>query len=467
MPSTLLPIQAHGRQRALVVAFCCFLLLPLLMATVAALVAQAQESASRSWASIGRYHPAVWGFSPKYASDHLVLLGTNAGEKLSVRGVYRSADDGDTWADSSEGLIPKKRHYYMTISFSPDFAQDQTVWLTGQKTGLEAGEGYGGMFESTDGGKTWTELAIKGFPYREMTTRVSQTIIGMAISSKITQDGIMVAAAAGEGVYGSKDKGRNWELLNPVKDVFGVYAPPSFADEPFLALATTGQQVMISTDGGKTFVSSGKGLPEGMRGVRGVAFSQNFAKDHRMFCYGLPGVFASEDAGASWRQIAAPEGSASITAMTAVGDFETYGSIAFSTDDSKVYLSDDMGKTFQSLNAESLLNYGVDTITFPPDYVSNPQLYVSSQDGIFRYAAPRSGGAQATAEAEAVNVDATRVARATTVAGLKFVPEKSDRVETGCIAYLFAPALPLLVLTGRRLRPRSEDQTRSTSQDRT
>ena len=431
------------------------------------LVTQAQEPPPRSWTSIGRYHPAVWGFSPSYATDRLALLATNAGEKLSVRGVYRSTDDGDTWADSSEGLIPKKRHYYMTISFSSDFAQDQTIWLTGQKTGLEPGEAYGGLFESTDGGKTWTELDIKGFPYREMTTRVSQTIIGMAISSRIAQDGIMVAAAAGEGVYGSKDKGRNWELLDPVKDVFGVYAPPNFPDEPFLALATTGQQVMISTDGGKTFVSSGKGLPEGMRGVRGVGFSQNFAKDRRMFCYGLPGLFASEDAGATWKQIAAPEGSASITGMAVIGDFETYGSIAFSTDDSKVYLSDDMGKTFTSLNAESLLNYGVDTIAFPPDYASNPQVYVSSQDGIFRYAAPKSGGAQATAEAEAADMEATRVARATTVAGYKFVPEKSDRVETGCIAYLFAPALPLLVLTGRRLWRESSDQAKGTSQDRT
>jgi photosystem II stability/assembly factor-like uncharacterized protein len=289
----------------------------------------------------------------------------------------------------------------------------------------------------------------------------------MVISSKIAQDGIMVAAAAGEGVYGSSDKGRNWELYDPVKDVYGVYTPPNFPDEPFLALATTGQQVMISTDGGKTFVSSGQGLPEGMRGVRGVAFSENFAKDRRIFCFGLSGLFASEDAGATWRQIAAPEGSASITAMAVIGDFETYGSIAFGTDDNKVYLSEDMGKTFQSLNAESLLSYGVDTIAFPPDYKTRPMIFVSSQDGIFRYGAPKSGGAQATAEAEAANVEATRVARATTVAGLKFVPEKSDRVETGCIAYLLAPALPLLVLTGQHMWRRSEVSKKGAPRDRT
>lgn len=443
-------IRVH-RVRATVFVFCLALLLPLLIATIAGSVAYAQETPSAVWLSIGRYHPAVWGFSPNYVNDRLILIATNAGERVSSRGVYRSTDDGDTWEDSSEGLIPKKRHYYMTISFSPTFAQDQTIWLTGQKTSLDPDEAYGGLWESTDGGRSWVEIPIKGFPYREMTRRVSQTIIGMVVSPKIAEDGMMIAAAAGEGIYISKDRGRNWELLSPVKDVYGIFAAPNFPDEPFLALATTGQQVMISTDGGKTFISSGKGLPETLREIRGVAFSQNFARDRRMFCFGLSGLFASEDAGASWKQIAAPEGSASITAMAVTGDFETYGCIAYGTDDGKVYLSEDMGKTFKSLNAESLLNYGVDTIAFPPDYKTNPLIYVSSQDGIFRYGNPKSASAQATAQAEAKNVEATRVARETAVAGLKFVPEQSDRVETGCIAYLLAPSLPLLVLGGRRL----------------
>jgi photosystem II stability/assembly factor-like uncharacterized protein len=394
------------------------------------------------------------------------MFATNAGEKLSVRGVYRSTDDGDTWTDSSEGLVPKKRHYYTAIVFSPGFAQDRTVWLTGHKTGLQVSEPYGGMWESTDGGKTWTELDYKGFPYREMTTRVSQDIIGLVVSPKVAQDGLMVAAAAGEGIYQSKDRGRNWELLNPVKDVLGVYAPPTFPDEPLLALATTGQQVMVSTDGGKTFVSSGKGLPEDMRAVRGVAFSENFARDRKMFCYGQAGVFASEDAGASWKQIAAPEGTASVSAMAAIGDFQTYGAIAFGTDDARVYLSEDMGKSFTSLNSESLLSYGIDTIAFPPDYKTDPMIYTSSQDGVYRYALAKSGKAQAIAQAAAAGVDATRVARATTVAGLEFVPEKSDRVETGCVAYLFAPALPLAVLAGRRLWRRPDHSSADAGQDR-
>jgi hypothetical protein len=111
-----------------------------------------------------------------------------------------------------------------------------------------------------------------------------------------------------------------------------------------------------------------------------------------------------------------------------------------------------MGQTFQSIEAETLLSYKVDTVAFPPDYRVSRQLFVSSQDGIFRYGPAEDLAAQAAAEANAAEVDATRVARATTVAGIEFVPEQSDRVETGCIAYTVGPACLALafVLRSRR-----------------
>jgi hypothetical protein len=189
-----------------------------------------------------------------------------------------------------------------------------------------------------------------------------------------------------------------------------------------------------------------------MKAVRSVAFSENFAQDRKMFCHGAAGVFVSDDAGESWRALALPEASVSVEAMDVVGDFVEYGAIVYGTDDAKVYLSDDMGQTFQSIEAETLLSYKVDTVAFPPDYRASRQLFVSSQDGIFRYGPAEDLAAQAAAEANAAEVDATRVARATAVSGMEFVPEQSDRVETGCIAYTVGPACLALafVLRSRR-----------------
>jgi photosystem II stability/assembly factor-like uncharacterized protein len=414
---------------------------------------QAQEDAERHWIPISENRVATWEFSPNYDTDPVIYVGTAASEKESLRGIYRSTDHGYTWENSSEGLIPKKRHYYTDIEFSPDFAEDQTIWLTGHKTGLGRTEPFGGMWQSTDGGNTWTEIEYQGFPYRPMTQRVSQDIIGLELSPNLAEDSLMIAAAGGEGVYISTDKGLNWEISAPIKDVLNVHVAPTWPDEPFVALSTTGSKVMISTDGGKTFETRSEGLPESMSAVRGVIFSDNFAEDRTMFCWGANGVYVSRNAGESWEPVVTADQSVTISCMDAIGDFSEYGSIAYGTDGSRVFLSDDMGQTFKSLNSESLLHYPVDTIAFPPDYQVSRQLFVSGHDGMFMYGPGQNPGAAATAQAIAANVDSTRVARATAAAGLEFVPETSDRVETGCIAYSIAPTLFFLILIGRRMYP--------------
>ena len=447
------PARLWGRLSILALGLC--VLFQLSLSLVLNLVGQAQEAIPRNWVRLAPNRLALWGFSPDYLQDGLILVATGATERQSVRGIYRSSDRGKTWEVSSEGLIPKKRHYYTALAFSSGYDEDRTAWLFGHKTGLGRTEAFGGFWESTDAGKSWTEIQYEGFPYRKLTQRVSQDIVGLVVSSRVAEDGLMVAACGGEGVYISRDKGRNWELLSPVKDVLGIYAPPTFPDEPFLALSTSGSQVLISTDLGKTFVPSTEGLPADMRAVRGVAFSANFAQDRKMFCFGSSGVFASEDAGQSWKAIATPDESVTITAMATIGDFDEFGAIVYGTDGPAVYLSEDGGQTFRSVNAESLLSYRVDTVAFAPDYTTSKMLFASSQDGMFRYSPAKSAGAHSTAQAVAAGVGETRVARATTVAGLKFQAQKSDRVETGCIAYTFAPALPLVLLVGRRLRRRT------------
>ena len=426
------------------VIFCIWILFLFSLLVPMHSMGQAQDLPSRSWTPIGPNRLALWRFSPVYDEDGLILVGTDASEKQSVRGIYRSTDQGETWEDSSEGLIPKKRHYYSAFEFSPSFGQDQTIWLFGHKTGLGRQEAFGGFWESIDGGSTWVEVDYQGFPFRELTQRVSQDIIGVVISPNIAEDGTMVAAVGGEGVYITRDKGRNWELLNPVKDVFNIFAPPSFPDEPFLALATTGSQVMISTDGGETFVSSGEGLPESMNAVRKIAFSDNFANDRKMFCFGGAGFFVSEDAGQSWQPLALADELATINALDVIGDFVEYGSIVYGTDEAQVFLSDDMGQTFVSLESESLLNYGVATVAFPPDYQVSRQIFISSQDGMFRYGPAKDQAAEEAAQAHIEQVEATRVARATAQAGMEFVPEESDRVEVGCIAYFILPVVTIL-----------------------
>jgi hypothetical protein len=64
---------------------------------------------------------------------------------------------------------------------------------------------------------------------------------------------------------------------------------------------------------------------------------------------------------------------------------------------------------------------------------------------MFRYGPAKDPAAEATAQAHIMEVEATRVARATAVAGMEFVAEESDRVETGCIAYFFLPVFTIFI----------------------
>ena len=420
----------------------------------------AQTSDQAHWEKLGRNRIALWHFSPNFATDNTMFLATSPVEKLSLRGVYQSTDRGTTWAAASEGLDPKKRHYYTTLISSPNFTQDQTLWLFGNKAALETNEPFGGFWESTDAGATWHEILMKGFPYRELTTRVSQNVLGAVVSPHIAQDGLMLAAAGGEGIFVSQDKGRNWVALDAVTDVSGIYAPPTFPDENFLVLATSGSQVMVSTDGGKTFETRSSGIPPDMLTIHGVAFSANFATDRKMFCFGSGGVYESDDAAQTWKTLAVPDTSVSFTAMDVIGDFSEFGAIVYGTDDNKTYLSDDMGKTFQSIGSETVMNYRLDTLAFAPDYQQTHQLFASSQDGIYRYGPGLNLAAVETSQANVVGVEGTRQARSTAASEFVFVPSQSGRQETGCITYMIAP-LSIVLACGLRMKGHSRNQGRS------
>ncbi len=85
--------------------------------------------------------------SPDYADDQTILLLTQTGALL------RSTDGGDQWHQLRGGL-PTGNRLKLQVAFSPDYGIDRTLFAAGYH---DSGEGEG-VFRSTDGGDTWSQI---------------------------------------------------------------------------------------------------------------------------------------------------------------------------------------------------------------------------------------------------------------------------------------------------------------------
>jgi photosystem II stability/assembly factor-like uncharacterized protein len=201
----------------------------------------------------------------------------------SERGVYRSTDGGATWkkllfkagAPDSVGAVelaidPRNPR----VLYGSLWATRRPPWAVYAPTNLPGG----GLYKSTDGGDTWTQLA-GGLPADDFVGK-----IGVAVSPSnpnrlwavVDDTGGAVApgfraAASGSrapshgGVYISDDAGATWKLVNAENRLWGrgwyfeaVTVDPANPDRAYVINTAT----YMTTDAGKTFVPV-KGAPGG------------------------------------------------------------------------------------------------------------------------------------------------------------------------------------------------------------
>ncbi|HEX6796976.1 MAG TPA: hypothetical protein VF116_04575 [Ktedonobacterales bacterium] len=175
------------------------------------------------------------------------------------RGVFRTRDGGKTW---EKVLYKSERAGAVSLAMDPHHPDTlyATIWQTQRMPyTLWSGGEESGLWRSTDGGDTWTDLSRhKGLPQDGVYGK-----IGVAASP--AQPGrvwalIEASDVQGEdagGLYRSDDWGETWEKQTDKPELrkrpwyyMHIYADPQHADTVWvLDLA-----VWKSTDGGKTFV---------------------------------------------------------------------------------------------------------------------------------------------------------------------------------------------------------------------
>jgi photosystem II stability/assembly factor-like uncharacterized protein len=219
--------------------------------------------------------PTAIEFSPRYLEDHIVYVGTrehglfrsnsggqsfrqvwHAGSRyifalatiqgtslllaLLPDGVYRSQNNGDTWAPPAAGAPA----HQTALVVSPAFHKDATLFTSGP----------GGLHRSRDGGTTWTVIN-------------PSFISGIALSPDFGSDGTMLVHVRGVGLFRSSDAGDTFEHLpgRAGSDDPAFCTPMCFPDSTTL-----------------------------------IRFSPRFGQDRTVIAACMAEVYVSNDAGLSW-----------------------------------------------------------------------------------------------------------------------------------------------------------------------
>jgi len=193
------------------------------------------------------------------SNPSVVIVGT--GEQTDGNGVYRSTDAGLTW--SNIGLKDSK--YISTVIIDPRNPDIIIVGVLGHPIlGISKPSENRGVYKTTDGGKTWTKTLYK------------DDLAGVSNMAADPSDPNILYAAL-------------WKPFD-----FRSGPPEGRSQDSW---------IYKSTDEGATWKpASDSGLPTEPRGRVGLAVAPG-TKGQRIFAIMDPGLFRSDDGGASWQQI--------------------------------------------------------------------------------------------------------------------------------------------------------------------
>ncbi len=238
---------------------------------------------------------------------NLYYMGTAGG------GVWRTQDGGNSWECISDGYFGGS---IGAIALAPS---DPNVIYVGEGEQTVRGNvssGWG-LWRSTDAGKTWNHIGLKGTEH-----------IGRIRVHPQNPDVVYVAAMGNlwrpneeRGVYRSKDGGKSWEKILYESDKAGAVDLILDPNNARIVYASTweikrngyrmdsggsGSHLWKSTDGGDNWkqITNHPGLPTGVLGIIGVTVSPlNSEKIWAIIEAKDGGVFRSEDGGETWTKI--------------------------------------------------------------------------------------------------------------------------------------------------------------------
>lgn len=351
-----------------------------------------------------------------YEGFSVLTVGSNCYYGTYGGGVYLSTDDGLTWAQTNSGIDdPYTKYVYSDGSklFAGNLFQSTNggqTWtrlvnspanaiisMTKNGTTLFAGTDHGGVYRSSDGGQTWAS-ASAGI--------VNTSVWDMAATAN---GATLYAGSFGSGVARSTNNGQSWTQINGglpshyIQSLFmagngslyatiyggNVFVLPNNASGwsafsgnglPWTGtkLATRGNTFFVSTTGAGVWRSTddGQTWAETNNGLTEYHVNKVVVFGNKVYAATANGVFASGDNGATWSPASTGLSNTNVRDMVANAD------ALFALTDDGVFASRDQGQNWAA-GGDGLDAYAIKLA------VIGDSLYAATGNGV--YVSPDAG----------------------------------------------------------------------------
>ena len=238
--------------------------------------APAQAPSGASFERLGPFGGTVRSLLISARNSRIVYLGTIDGQ------LFKSTNGGDSWNLLFPGL-GVRRLVIDTIVEDP--ADGDRLFAGGWDLRTDGG----GLFESTDAGRSWNQVSLP---------KVSAAVRGFAVSKR--NPARMIAGTLA-GVFLSSDSGRTWQEsgggIAAFSQVESVAIDPV---DPDILLVGTWHLGYRSRDFGRTWIQNNRGMIEDSD-IFSISFNERDPKN--VYASACTGLYRSVDKGVSWTRL--------------------------------------------------------------------------------------------------------------------------------------------------------------------